>query len=197
MPLTYRRDLDRPLSIEEMDDNFETLQSSSFETSSSLEGYLPLSGSTMTGDIVLGTGVDITYTPKVVKGTTLTGGVEQTVNGIALITSTDVGNRIGEIEAIAGGAQMSSYDIDSTADTPYSLVQTSWGDVFLEAGNLSSGSASYLTVNADGVITLRSETQTILLNNLAIYADNAAAISGGLDIDNVYKTATGELRIVV
>jgi hypothetical protein len=29
MPLTYRRDLDRPLSIEEMDDNFETLASGS------------------------------------------------------------------------------------------------------------------------------------------------------------------------
>jgi hypothetical protein len=29
------------------------------------------------------------------------------------------------------------------------------------------------------------------------YADNAAAISGGLTAGQVYKTATGELRIVV
>ena len=30
-----------------------------------------------------------------------------------------------------------------------------------------------------------------------IYADNAAAISGGLTVNDVYRTSTGELRIVV
>jgi hypothetical protein len=35
------------------------------------------------------------------------------------------------------------------------------------------------------------------LTNLAIYASNAAAVAGGLSVDDVYKTATGELRIVV
>lgn len=32
---------------------------------------------------------------------------------------------------------------------------------------------------------------------LPTYANNAAALSGGLEIDNHYKTATGELRVVV
>lgn len=35
------------------------------------------------------------------------------------------------------------------------------------------------------------------LSNLPTYADNAAAVAGGLADNDVYKTATGELRIVV
>ena len=38
---------------------------------------------------------------------------------------------------------------------------------------------------------------TLNLSNLDVYADNAAAVAGGLAVDDVYKTATGELRIVV
>ena len=34
-------------------------------------------------------------------------------------------------------------------------------------------------------------------NNLATYANNAAAISGGLTVGTTYKTATGEVRVVV
>ncbi len=38
---------------------------------------------------------------------------------------------------------------------------------------------------------------TLNLSNLSVYANNAAAVAGGLAVDDVYKTATGELRIVV
>jgi hypothetical protein len=38
---------------------------------------------------------------------------------------------------------------------------------------------------------------TLSLSDLPTYADNAAALAGGLVATNVYKTATGELRIVV
>ena len=38
---------------------------------------------------------------------------------------------------------------------------------------------------------------TLNLTDLEVYADNASAITGGLSIDDLYKTATGELRIVV
>jgi hypothetical protein len=38
---------------------------------------------------------------------------------------------------------------------------------------------------------------TLNLTNLAVYADNAAAVAGGLALNDVYKTVTGELRIVV
>ena len=38
---------------------------------------------------------------------------------------------------------------------------------------------------------------TLKLTALPIYANNAAAVTGGLIEGDVYKTATGELRIVV
>jgi hypothetical protein len=38
---------------------------------------------------------------------------------------------------------------------------------------------------------------TLRLTALPVYANNAAAISGGLVAGDVYKTSTGELRIVV
>lgn len=38
---------------------------------------------------------------------------------------------------------------------------------------------------------------TLRLTTLPIYATNAAALAGGLIAGDVYKTATGELRIVV
>lgn len=40
-------------------------------------------------------------------------------------------------------------------------------------------------------------TGTVRLQGLSTYANNAAAIAGGLAADDVYKTSTGELRIVV
>lgn len=38
---------------------------------------------------------------------------------------------------------------------------------------------------------------SLTLTALPIYANNAAAIAGGLVANDVYKTSTGELRIVV
>ena len=38
---------------------------------------------------------------------------------------------------------------------------------------------------------------TVQLLSLPIYANNAAAVAGGLAVNDVYKTSTGELRIVV
>jgi hypothetical protein len=38
---------------------------------------------------------------------------------------------------------------------------------------------------------------TLNLLNLPTHEDNSAAIAGGLSVNDVYKTATGELRIVI
>lgn len=38
---------------------------------------------------------------------------------------------------------------------------------------------------------------TLTLTNLPVYANNAAALAGGLAVQDVYRTSTGELRIVV
>ena len=41
------------------------------------------------------------------------------------------------------------------------------------------------------------QASTLVLTNLPVFADNAAAIAGDLVLGAVYKTSTGELRIVV
>lgn len=41
------------------------------------------------------------------------------------------------------------------------------------------------------------QASTLVLTNLPVFADNAAAIAGDLGVGTVYRTATGELRIVV
>jgi len=38
---------------------------------------------------------------------------------------------------------------------------------------------------------------TLNLTGLSVYANNTAAVSGGLAVNDVYKTSAGELRIVV
>jgi len=50
------------------------------------------------------------------------------------------------------------------------------------------------------IITLATTTgQFVTIENciLPTYANNAAAIIGGLAVNSIYKTATGEVRIVV
>jgi len=50
------------------------------------------------------------------------------------------------------------------------------------------------------IITLATTTGQFITkvgNTLPTYANNAAAVSGGLAVNSIYKTATGELRIVV
>lgn len=46
-------------------------------------------------------------------------------------------------------------------------------------------------------LRIKLDTNTINLPNLPTYANNADAISGGLVTSDVYKTSTGELRIVI
>jgi hypothetical protein len=50
------------------------------------------------------------------------------------------------------------------------------------------------------VITLATTTGQFVTKvgvTLPTYADNAAAVSGGLAVNSIYKTSTGEVRIVV
>jgi hypothetical protein len=42
-----------------------------------------------------------------------------------------------------------------------------------------------------------TRAETLNLSGLGVYANNTAAKAGGLVEDDVYKTSTGELRIVV
>ena len=69
-------------------------------------------------------------------------------------------------------------------------------------GKDSTGKVEFATINSvlqAGPVDLGAATIAGLtkLTGLSVYANNAAAVTGGLAVNSVYKTATGELRIVV
>ena len=75
------------------------------------------------------------------------------------------------------------------------------GGQLLVSGLLQVGSFTMTAVpiffngiNVGGTLTASGLPK---LTGLSTFADNAAALGGGLVADDVYKTATGELRIVV
>jgi hypothetical protein len=51
--------------------------------------------------------------------------------------------------------------------------------------------------NAQDGLTITSADGIISIDGLPVYADNAAALVGGLVATNLYRTATGDLKIVV
>jgi hypothetical protein len=51
--------------------------------------------------------------------------------------------------------------------------------------------------SAEDAATTLANVILLTGNSLPVYADNAAAISGGLAVNSIYQTSTGELRIVV
>ena len=73
----------------------------------------------------------------------------------------------------------------STFNGAFSVTST---PSFFNGINVLSGTALLPNITASGLPKL---------TGLSIFADNAAALGGGLVANDVYKTATGELRIVV
>lgn len=87
------------------------------------------------------------------------------------------------------------------------ITEEVFGNLF--ARNTNTGQSTTVDVRSDfveinGLSTAPSSSMTlkvgpfsIQLNNIPTYADNAAAVLDSYPVDGVYKTATGELRIVV
>lgn len=72
------------------------------------------------------------------------------------------------------------------------------GTTHLDAGVLIVGGFTALDVQSDGsALTVDHTPAFQKFANIPTYADNAAAIAGLLPIGCIYKTATGEVRIVV
>lgn len=103
------------------------------------------------------------------------------------------------------------YESDAGADAKGWSVGPSSGALLFRAFN-DAGSAgdNYLQVLRSGTTVSRIETlrelratallkgtSTVSFTGIPTYADNAAAIAGGTVIGDVYKTATGDLRIRV
>ncbi len=74
------------------------------------------------------------------------------------------------------------------------LVQSNTNlQAVLDAGNTATKDVTLTGTFRSTVL----KGNTMQLLTLGTYADNVAALAGGLVINDVYKTATGELRIVV
>ena len=76
------------------------------------------------------------------------------------------------------------------------------GDDGVVALGYSGSAISHTGLNQNLTIILIAQTGQIVgkllkLTDLGVYADNAAAVSGGLATGDVYRTSTGELRIVI
>jgi hypothetical protein len=106
-------------------------------------------------------------------------------------------------------------DIDSNAKNSSqdfaSITMINGSNLALTQGKLATNDFTRVTlpIETTGIVNIKFPTKpagtyTIAtlddiasMPNLQTYATNAAAITGGLTVDKVYKTATGELRIVV
>lgn len=70
------------------------------------------------------------------------------------------------------------------------------GDITLDAGDSGSNYSRIYLSTTELKLAINNAAR-LKVTGLQSYADNAAALLGGLTTDMVYKTATGELRIVV
>jgi hypothetical protein len=117
-----------------------------------------------------------------------------TVGGATTLADTTVDGTLG----VTGATTLSS-TLDVTGNTTI-------GGQLLVSGLLQVGSFTmtgvpifFNGINAGGTSSLADTTVSGLpkLTGLSTFADNASALGGGLVANDVYKTATGELRIVV
>jgi len=72
-------------------------------------------------------------------------------------------------------------------------------DDYIIGTDVSDSFATKSFVIADIIDLATTTGQFVTLDNciLPTYANNAAALSGGLLLNSIYKTATGEVRIVI
>jgi hypothetical protein len=137
---------------------------------------------TTTGAVSAGS---ITSTGDVGIGTT-TPTEKLDVNGRIITKALLVNATTGEGYIEVGGPTGAFIDLKS----PYS------DDIDLRLG--TNGTGGYISTSGNGVIFLfPGGSGCVQIGNIRTYADNAAAVTGGLAVNSVYKTSTGELRIVV
>jgi len=110
-------------------------------------------------------------------------GSQITFKGYFALTASGISNRIYS-DSIQHRIAILA-DSDSPLTTEYAF-RTTAADVNVEPLKITGRN-----------ITIGILNSIIKLVGLPVYADNASATGGGLTVDTVYKTATGELRIVV
>ena len=142
------------------------------------------------------------------NGGALNGIASLTYDGTTLTTAARFVNSYTSLASSPAKAFTGSWFTGGTATTtkPHFLIEpagttsTAWSTSGTGLGvNAASGFAgNLLDLQVAGVSRVRFTAAGLpKLPNLPTYADNAAATSGGLVAGDVYKTATGELRITI
>jgi len=87
------------------------------------------------------------------------------------------------------GDRLSQSSMIDLIDSTYNPVLTAGANI--QITNVETPSGRQTTISVKEVVTETGNT------GIPTYADNAAAVSGGLGVGDIYKTTIGELRIVV
>jgi hypothetical protein len=105
-----------------------------------------------------------------------------TTNALGLFTTT-----IGD-----GNAQTGIFEnINWATGNKYLKVELDAGNGFIEIGTQQILSVPYAIRS-----TTSAKSGTIENSNLPVFSDNESAINGGLSIGQMYRTATGDLKVV-
>jgi hypothetical protein len=86
---------------------------------------------------------------------------------------------------------------DGTESTGNFVIAAHRPSTLIAKGIRMEGSTGDIGIHTSNPERPLHVTGIVRLSGLNTYANNAAAIAGGLVADDVYKTSTGELRIVV
>lgn len=112
--------------------------------------------------------------------------------GALIYNTSNTGTALMQIANLS--ASKDSYLICSNLSTWWSMgLDSSESNTFKISNNHEFGTNDFLKITTAGNATFAGRISA----TLATYADNAAAITGGLVATDMYKTATGEVRIVV
>jgi hypothetical protein len=186
MTLVLRSIKGSPLTYNEMDDNLTYLESqiSSGSSPQGLVDVLSVSNQTGGRSIITGNG-------DVISAQNGMGQLDlraQNTNG-TVILSNDTGSLTSEFLYLSPGfIDLSSYSTNASIQ-----LLTSTATVVIGGGSQTN----FELKNSSNITQLSLVSGSIAFPNLPTYADNAAALAGGLIANHAYKTPSGDFKIVV
>lgn len=169
-------------------------------TTDAIEAFFDIKGSPSVSDIV-----EVSF-----GGNTVTNSNLRVASGTATAFPTEISSVANNNTLIIGPSpRLASPSV--TGSIGFNLTSSGTfraGEISLQSGTIIGLKGSMSSTPGDAVVGLYDTNDFPLIqacvggriklnSGLPTYADNAAAVTGGLAVTEVYKTATGELRVVV